>query len=517
MVELVRKAAILLTALALAAAAALLAWQSTWIVPTTRSPEESFAHGSMGVAIMPTKAFLTLPIVVPDRFQPGGEGAGDWIDQFGFIRDDAGGVLPLGFMESNHLPRSGDPAPIPFVGFSCALCHSAVLERPDGTKTPPLLGVGTKSLDLFAWIEALQGAIRDDRVTVAALDRAHRDHFGGPFTTVERLAIANWLSAARADLEDAATRYDDPLPTGVLRDSSAVPNGPGRTQAFRELARLILARPAADDRAYSKLPSVFRQSDREWAQYDGSVRDPVLRSVSASLAAGATVESLSRPEVAEDVRGSVAYVNELAGPRFQDVFPGVAIDADRAARGRVVYAKYCASCHGSPDGSRWAPGARHGEIVTPEEIGTDPERLRMRHYDDLAEALFRVIPEWSPFRVLRSDIRPGPAGTTRGFINAPIEAAFTRAPYLHNGSVPTLSQLVNLEPRPDVFYRGRNAYDPVGVGLEAPRDPDARHYFRFDARSPGNSNRGHDYPWPYRGPGWNEPDLRDLLEYLKTL
>jgi hypothetical protein len=55
------------------------------------------------------------------------------------------------------------------------------------------------------------------------------------------------------------------------------------------------------------------------------------------------------------------------------------------------------------------------------------------------------------------------------------------------------------------------------VGLIAPDQPDAKRYFRFDTSVHGNSNRGHEYPWAYKGLGWNEPDLIDLLEYLKTI
>ena len=108
-------------------------------------------------------------------------------------------------------------------------------------------------------------------------------------------------------------------------------------------------------------------------------------------------------------------------------------------------------------------------------------------------------------------------GDTRGYIAVPIVAPFTHTPYLHNGSIPTLAELIDLKPRPDVFFRGDNLYDPVDAGLIAPSQPDARRYFRFDTSIPGNSNKGHDYPWAYHGPGWNEASLQDLLEYLKTI
>jgi hypothetical protein len=92
----------------------------------------------------------------------------------------------------------------------------------------------------------------------------------------------------------------------------------------------------------------------------------------------------------------------------------------------------------------------------------------------------------------------------------------------------TLAALINLEPREKAFCRGRADYDIERVGLAfiAPRkeadealscDLKSPHYFLFDTKEPGNSNRGHDYPWPYHAPEWNEQALRDLLAYLKTL
>src|SRR4051812_7259443 len=98
MLVLIRRAAIALTCLALAAAAGLLLWQATWVRPVARTPEESFRYGSMGVAIMPVKVFRSLPVLFPDRFQPAGAEAGDWVDQYGFVRGKPGvnGGLPLG-------------------------------------------------------------------------------------------------------------------------------------------------------------------------------------------------------------------------------------------------------------------------------------------------------------------------------------------------------------------------------------------------------------------------------------
>ena len=96
--------------------------------------------------------------------------------------------------------------------------------------------------------------------------------------------------------------------------------------------------------------------------------------------------------------------------------------------------------------------------------------------------------------------------------------AWLRAPYLHNGSVPTMRQLIGLDPRPASFCRGANAYDPAIVGLVAPEPMDGRCPpglgFLFDTGDQGNSNAGHRYPTPGKVP---REDLEALLDYLGTL
>ncbi len=195
------------------------------------------------------------------------------------------------------------------------------------------------------------------------------------------------------------------------------------------------------------------------------------------------------------------------------------LDQGSIQRGEKLFDAYCFSCHGRLDKATGdlLRGSRLGEVIPVEEIGTDSARVTFRYYNELPDRLHKVFPEDHPFAVSRVDLRPGPAGNTRGYLNKPLTSIFTHAPYLHNGSILTLAELINLKPRRDIFFRGRNAYDTQNIGLLSPETPDLEVYFRFDTSLPGNSNKGHDYPWTYQGKGWNESELRDLLEYLKTL
>lgn len=94
----------------------------------------------------------------------------------------------------------------------------------------------------------------------------------------------------------------------------------------------------------------------------------------------------------------------------------------------------------------------------------------------------------------------------------PLTGIWATAPYLHNGSVASLNELL-LPPdqRMKVFYTGTTEFDPKNVGFVTTEGQDNR--FRFDTTLRGNSNAGHDY-----GVGALKPEERvALLEYLKTL
>ncbi|HEX9983927.1 MAG TPA: di-heme-cytochrome C peroxidase [Thermoanaerobaculia bacterium] len=92
----------------------------------------------------------------------------------------------------------------------------------------------------------------------------------------------------------------------------------------------------------------------------------------------------------------------------------------------------------------------------------------------------------------------------------PLDGIWATAPYLHNGSVPTLADLLKpAAQRPPTFYVGDCEIDPANVGCVATQRPGA---FLFDTSKAGNRNTGHEY-----GTSLNADDRKALLEYLKSL
>lgn len=91
----------------------------------------------------------------------------------------------------------------------------------------------------------------------------------------------------------------------------------------------------------------------------------------------------------------------------------------------------------------------------------------------------------------------------------PLNGIWATGPFLHNGSVPTLADLLRpASERPAQFIVNNGIFDPVRVGFVSEVDGG----FVLDTSLPGNTNKGHEY-----GVDLSEAEHRALLEYLKSL
>src|SRR5262249_48143477 len=162
----------------------------------------------------------------------------------------------------------------------------------------------------------------------------------------------------------------------------------------------------------------------------------------------------SLTEIEEARRNPVPRPGELPIPKYP--FP---IDEVLAARGGTIYKTYCASCHD------WK-GPDLGQVVPIDEIGPDRNRLDSFTEDLAVNQNTLGAGHWWRFHHFRK---------TNGYVNMPLDGLWARAPYLHNGSVPTLRDLLDEAPRkpgttepgkrPAGFYRGDDEYDPMKVGF----------------------------------------------------
>jgi len=109
-----------------------------------------------------------------------------------------------------------------------------------------------------------------------------------------------------------------------------------------------------------------------------------------------------------------------------------------------------------------------------------------------------------------------------GYIAPPLDGIWATAPFLHNGSVPTLAALLDSTTRPKQWSRTFDSkdYDPVAVGWKwtdpghaqaAETDAMARARI-YDTTAPGATNTGHTF-----GDALSSDDRSAVIEYLKTL
>ena len=110
------------------------------------------------------------------------------------------------------------------------------------------------------------------------------------------------------------------------------------------------------------------------------------------------------------------------------------------------------------------------------------------------------------------NFKDDPADPKMVYKGRPLQGIWATAPYLHNGSVPNLWEML-LPPaqRSKTFYLGTREFDPKNVGYETAQS--AGNSFLFDTSLPGNSNAGHDY----NNAGLTDADRLALVEYMKTL
>lgn len=268
---------------------------------------------------------------------------------------------------------------------------------------------------------------------------------------------------------------------------------------------------------------------------------------------------------AGNLRKLEKLVAKLQSPLWPEFFPPV--NKNLVKKGRPLYEKYCMGCHADIDRTDPARKIRV-KMSTLDAIGTDPLMARNalelrgktgilngqpRFYKvgevmgEEAPALFIVnnvmvgVLKNNPLQVLlakrdakklgHEDVIHQPKYVDGKIIEhgkevsehallaykaRPLNGIWTGGPYLHNGSVPNLYQLMlPADKRDKTFYIGSWEFDTVNVGYVSTETPGS---FLFDTRLRGNSNAGHEYGTGTDGlPVLSDDDIWALIEYMKTL
>lgn len=493
-------------------------------------------HGDLGVlstdglqqSAAPWKLLMVLPDVVPEPFF--GNPQRGWLPlkeeplaRFGLLYG-ARMVGPPG------MPRL-DPTPIheplgyvhgvarrklPQVALEigsggCTVCHAGRTWDEQGRPSRDAVwwGVPNHAFDGDGLVRALIASMNDPRASDGALLAA----MARRFPKMELAEVATFqryvLPGLRKALKESGARWGGVHPWRF--------GGPGFSHGTAILTELLApdveALKASDFRhGYVKVPNVDGAPVKPALLIDGSYagrsatqEERFLDHLVAFLPVlGASpAEAIKRRDELRDV---AAFLRSYAPPKF----PGP-IDATRAARGSKTFAMQCAACHGDRDekSGRYAPAF---EAVKVAELGTDPERS------------LAVTPELVK-RFAKTEVGAvlEPKATGR-YLAPSLHGVWAQAPYLHNGSVPTLWHLLRPKERPARFWSGSFALDLKRVGIAGQLDADGTWTFPadylptsepqlFDTTQPGRSNRGHET----QVESLTDDEALDLLEYLKGL
>jgi hypothetical protein len=443
---------------------------------------DQFKYGSLGSEItngIPYWIWRVMPEVFADKLPGQAPDIKPSYSNLGFIQEP-GKKLPIGFSERQVI--------INRVGLNCATCHVGTFRTSSETKSQVVAAMPSNVVNLQGYIDFISSVVVDPR-----------------FSPDRMMAAINRASGGLNPLESLIYRYVAiPQTRDVLIQQGAKLSflhgqpqwGPGRVDTFNPYKSIQFNFPM--DKLDPKeligtadFPAVWNQKPRAGLQlhWDGDNSSVDERNKSASLGAGVTPTTIDLPRV----QRVADWLWELQPPKYPLV-----INPELVAQGQTLFQQSCASCH--------AFGSEKVGTVTPiAEIQTDPARLDSYTYElnSNQNTLFAGTPDrFTHFR------------KTNGYANHPLDGLWLRAPYLHNGSVPTVRDL--LEPadrRPTTFYRGNDVLDPQKLGFVSNLAADHGHkYFLYDTKLAGNHNTGHNY-----GTDLPSGDKDAIVEYLKTL
>ncbi|TFB42231.1 di-heme-cytochrome C peroxidase [Pseudomonas sp. F01002] len=509
--------------------------------------------------------------------------APEYLARFGFLiapsqrpTPNNPGNLPVGFARHQN-PGSQDE----FLDITCAACHTGELRfngqavRIDGGSAQHVLPSSVPTLRGGSFGQALVASLTSTYYNPWKFERFARNVLGQDYDARHQ--------QLRKDVKVSLDTFLKVAWNDTHRGLYPTEEGPGRTDAFGRIANASFGdaiSPANYRVANAPVdyPQLWDMWTFDWVQWNGSAQQPMARNIGEALGVGATLNFFDAN--GQPLKGDARYpssvrlrdlhlieqtLQRLKPPAWPEELLG-AIDKTQAAKGRELFIENCAGCHvprSVQSDGRWV---QHLKMLPVEFIGTDPGAA-----NNIADHRFDLTAlQWDPAELAQLDVQlqPTPVESldlsklssakglayvtafvgNRAFREANIPAAERRdmdgfglpigvrelraykarplagvwatAPFLHNGSVPSIYQLLSpQDERATTFYKGTFEYDPRHLGY---RTEAFTNGFMFDTRITGNHNSGHEFRAGKRGNGvigrLLQPEERwALLEYLKVL
>ncbi len=532
---------------------------TTW----TSDIRSQFWFEDQGSKLMPYTWFVNLECPSKSILPcPSGTKLKDNLTNYGFIpaptayapaKDLNPAGLPIGF--ARHTDPDGPDQTTPFVGLTCAACHSTRIDFPG--KGALLIEGAPGKVDFDLFYEDVAAALRE--------------------TLNDPVRQKRFLSAINEP--DALSKIAERVRIFEVRrknNAQTVLSGFGRADAFGAIFNQILMAVNAGSSltpaqmgivpldAPSSFPFLWDISQQRFVQWNGSAPNlgdqgtgSYLRNVGEVL--GVLGELYVHPAnanprlpvppkysssaVVANLKIIESWVSDLRSPQW----PGPLASKDILDQGEGVYRRECVGCHAIIDrSSRKYPIRTH--MISVDEVQTDralidnfrlrqgasgvlagqftftdPKLLSKRFQErdfvrditvNAALGAYAKQADASVLKTVEDDLKELAEGAPdlSSYKARPLDGIWATGPFLHNGSVPSLAELLKRPAdRVAQFCVGSDLYDVRNIGYVS-TTPCGPRQFLFDTRLHGNSNSGHAY-----GVNLSNEEKENLLEYLKTL
>ena len=448
--------------------------QPDWVF---ESPESRFKYGSIGGendAGIPYWIFIVLPRMFPE-YLPGNGGYASL-----GVPWEEGQELPIGFVKKTiGFPR---------VGNNCAVCHTASYRASENASPQFEIAGPGHTANIEGFFTFIIDCAKDPRFNA--------DNILEQIAMVHELSLLDKLiyrfvliPITKKRLLEREAQFE-----WVYREDFA-DWGRGRDDAMNLTKYFMIGQPMDDTFGPTDMPSIWnlkKYDDEETVMnWDGASHDAYSVIMDSALGLlGA--EPKSNAEFVSQVEWLHGYLRERPAPKYP-----YAIDTDLAEIGQGVFTQNCARCHYSE---------RTGTPVPLAEVGTSADRLETWN-KEAAIAANDVVEE------MGLDRKGLVEESLIGYVAVHLDGIWLRAPYLHNGSVPSIEDLLTpVNERPGSFYRGYDVYDPQIMGFVSQGEQAERFGTFYDTAVKGNRNLGHEF-----GTDLSPDNKQALKEYLKTL
>jgi hypothetical protein len=247
----------------------------------------------------------------------------------------------------------------------------------------------------------------------------------------------------------------------------------------------------------SDVPPLWNVKKKRALYYNGMGRGDFTKLL-MQVTVVAVEDTFTARNINNNFKDVMAWLQTLAAPKY----PGT-INATLAQQGKVLFQENCESCHGKYGADDYYPNL----LVELDKVGTDP--VYARYFVENPGFTNWYNLSWYGQSSPKSQAIP-----SLGYVAPPLDGIWASAPYLHNGSVPTLDDLLNSPQRPNFWRRSFSDqdYDFEKVGWKYSSESSAKDKQTYNSSLSGYGNQGHRF-----GDKFSVEQRKSVVEYLKGL